>query len=365
MKRWRVLIAVAVATAMILGACGSSDSGDSDLTIVVTTSTLGDLVSNVAGSEATVVVLMPLGADPHSFSPSSQQVADMNDADLVVVNGLALEEGFASVLDGVVADGGRVLELAPMLDPIPFGLDDHDEDHDDDHDEDHDDDHEEGHDDDVDHDDDHDEDHDEDGDHDDDHDEDHDEDGDNDHDEDEDHDHSVDPHVWLDPLRMADAAVILAAELNELDPDGGWTERGAAYASELEDLHAEIEEELSVIDSVDRLLVTNHDALGYFADRYDFEVVGTVVPGGSTLGDPSSEALASLVRTMNDLGVSVIFAETTQPSALADAVAAELGGDVEVVELFTGSLGEPGSGAETLIEMLRTNASRIAQALGS
>ncbi|MEX2132965.1 MAG: metal ABC transporter substrate-binding protein [Acidimicrobiia bacterium] len=309
MKRLRAVMGVAVLAAMTLGACGTSDPGEGGVKVVVTTSALGDLVSNVAGADATVEVLMPLGADPHSFSPSSQQVAAMNDADLVVIIGLGLEEGFAAVLEGVVADGGRVLELGPMLDPIPFGLDDHDEDGD--------------------------------------------------------HDHSIDPHVWMDPLRMAEAAAIVAAELNELDPGTGWTERGAAYAAELQELHFEIEEELSVIEPAERLLVTNHEALGYFADRYDFEVVGTVVPGGSTLGDPSSEALASLVATMRELGVSVIFAETTQPSALADAVARELEGEVQVVELFTGSLGEPGSGAETLVDMFRTNAGRIAQALGS
>lgn len=312
-RGWRTILAVSVAAVLTLGACGSGDSGASDITIVVTTSTLGDLVSKVAGSEAGVVVLMPLGADPHSFSPSSQQVAEMNEADLVVVNGLGLEEGFDDVLGGVVADGGRVLELGPMLDPIPFGDEDEDEDHE----------------------------------------------------VEEDHDHSIDPHVWMDPLRMAEAAAIVAAELREFYPDGGWTERGAAYASELEELHADIEEDLSVVEPADRLLVTNHEALGYFADRYDFEVVGTVVPGGSTLGDPSSEALAALVATMRDLDMTVVFAETTQPSALADAVADELGGEVEVVELFTGSLGEAGSGAETLIDMLRTNASRIARALGS
>lgn len=309
MKRLRALLALSVVTAMTLGACGTSDTGEGGIEIVVTTSTLGDLVSRVAGPDATVKVLLPLGADPHSFSPSSQQVAEMNDADLVVVNGLGLEEGFAAVLEGVVADGGRVLELGPMLNPIPFGMDGHDEDGD--------------------------------------------------------HDHSIDPHVWMDPLRMADAAVIVAAELNEIDSEVAWIDRGAAYASELQELHAEIEDELSVVGHDARLLVTNHEALGYFADRYDFEVVGTVVPGGSTLGDPSSEALASLVGTMRNLGVNVIFAETTQPSALADAVARELGGEVQVVELFTGSLGEPGSGAETLVEMLRTNAGRIAQALGS
>lgn len=309
MKRSKALIAVALVTAMTLGACGTSDPGDGGIKVVVTTSILGDLVSNVAGSDAAVVVLMPLGADPHSFSPSAQQVAEMNDADLVVVNGLGLEESFTSVLEGVVADGGRVLELGPMLDPIPFEVDDHQED------------------------------------------------GDN--------DHSTDPHVWMDPLRMADAAVVVAAELSEIDSEVDWIDRGAAYASELQELHAEIEDELSAVGHEDRRLVTNHEALGYFADRYDFEVVGTVVPGGSTLGDPSSEAMASLVETMRDLGVNVIFAETTQPSALADAVASELGGEVQVVELFTGSLGEPGSGAETLVEMLRTNAGRIAQALGS
>jgi zinc/manganese transport system substrate-binding protein len=313
MNRLIGLIA-AVLAGMTLGACGTSDPGAGGIEIVVTTSILGDLVSHVAGADATVEVLMPLGADPHSFSPSSQQVAAMNDADLVVVNGLGLEEGFAAVLEGVAADGGRVLELGPMLDPIPFGLDEHDDD---------------------------------------------------DEDHDEDDDHSIDPHVWMDPLRMADAAVIVAAEMKELEPDMGWTERGAAYAAELQELHAGIEEELSIIEPAERLLVTNHEALGYFADRYDFEVIGTVVPGGSTLGDPSSEALASLVGTMRDLAVNVIFAETTQPSALADAVAGELGGEVLVVELFTGSLGEPGSGAETLIDMLRTNAGQIAQALGS
>lgn len=316
LKRWKAQIVVVLAAAMTLGACGSGDSGDGDLSVVVTTSVLGDLVANVAGPGAEVVVLVPLGADAHSFSPSSQQVAEMNDADLVVVNGLGLEEGFASVIEGLVADEGRVLEIAPLLDPIPFGLED-------------------------------------------------DEDADHDPAEEEDHDYSIDPHVWMDPLRMAAAAVLIAAELEEVAPDGAWSDRAEAYAAELEELHAEIEEELSVVDPAGRLLVTNHEALGYFAERYDFEVVGTVIPGGSTLGDPSSESLASLVETMRDLGVSVIFAETSQPSALADAVASELGGEVEVVELYTESLGEPGSDAETLIGMLRTNASRIAQALGS
>jgi zinc/manganese transport system substrate-binding protein len=309
MNRTRTLLVVAVVAAMTLGACSTATSGSDSPRIVVTTSTLGDLVSNVVGSEATVEILMPIGADPHSFSPSSRQVAALSDADLVVTNGLGLEENFADVLEGVISDGGRVLDLGSMLDPIPFGNEDEDQDE-----------------------------------------------GDN---------YTLDPHIWMDPLRMAEGARLVAEALSEVDNEVDWSARADSYSEDLDELHTEIEGMLSTIDDSERFLVTNHDALGYFAARYRLEVIGTVIPGGSTLGDPSSEDLASLVATMRELGVTVVFAETTRPSVLAEAVAAELGGEVQVVELFTGSLGEPGSGAETLIDMLRLDATRIAEALTS
>jgi zinc/manganese transport system substrate-binding protein len=309
MNRTRTLLVVAVVAAMTLGACSTATSGSDSPRIVVTTSTLGDLVSNVVGSDATVEILMPIGADPHSFSPSSRQVAALSDADLVVTNGLGLEANFADVMEGVISDGGRVLDLGSMLDPIPFGNEDEDQNEDD--------------------------------------------------------DHTLDPHIWMDPLRMAEAARLVAEALSEVDNEVDWSARADSYSEDLDELHTEIEGMLSTIDDSERFLVTNHDALGYFAARYRFEVIGTVIPGGSTLGDPSSEDLASLVATMRELGVTVVFAETTRPSVLAEAVAAELGGEVQVVELFTGSLGEPGSGAETLIDMLRLDATRIAEALTS
>jgi zinc/manganese transport system substrate-binding protein len=131
----------------------------------------------------------------------------------------------------------------------------------------------------------------------------------------------------------------------------------------LSEADTEIVEILAAVGDDDRELVTNHDAFGYFADRYDFDVVGVVIPGGSTLADPSSAELAALVEVITETGARAIFAETTQPTRLAEAVAAEVGGDVQVVELYTGSLGEPDSDAGTLIEMLVTNAQRIADAL--
>ena len=113
----------------------------------------------------------------------------------------------------------------------------------------------------------------------------------------------------------------------------------------------------------DRSLVTNHDSLRYFADRYELEIIGVVIPGGSTLADPSSAQLADLIALMEEQGTSVVFAETTEPTDLAEAITSELGPAARVVELFTGSLGEDGSGAETLIDMLLTDAQRIAEAL--
>ena len=111
--------------------------------------------------------------------------------------------------------------------------------------------------------------------------------------------------------------------------------------------------------------MTNHLSLGYFSDRYDFEMIGTVIPGGASLANPSSSELASLVEIIEHEQVPAIFTETIEPDVLAQAVAAEVGYDVAVVELYTGSLGEPGTDGDTLIGMLATNVERIAEALGT
>jgi len=162
---------------------------------------------------------------------------------------------------------------------------------------------------------------------------------------------------------MADAAKLIAAELEKVDPSTDWTARADEYATELLETNSEIAETLSSIPEDRRVLVTNHASLGYFADRYDFEVIGVVFPGGSALAEPSSAELSDLVEVIDHEGVSAIFGETTESTEIAEAVAAEIGTAVEVVQLYTGSLGEPGSGAETLIDMLLLNARKIAEAL--
>jgi len=163
---------------------------------------------------------------------------------------------------------------------------------------------------------------------------------------------TLDPHVWLDPVRMADAARIVAAALADVDPAAGFTSRGATVAAELLAADAEISDVLAGIPVERRLLVTNHETLQYFAARYGFTVIGVVVPGGSTLAEPSSAELAALVEVIRTHHMPAIFVETTSPSDLAAAVAAEVGTSVQVVELHTESLGEPGSPESSLAGML-------------
>ncbi|HJR24653.1 MAG TPA: metal ABC transporter substrate-binding protein [Acidimicrobiales bacterium] len=174
-----------------------------------------------------------------------------------------------------------------------------------------------------------------------------------------------DPHVFTDPARMAVATAALAEELADtvegLDTPA-YRERATAYVEDLEALDAEVEQVLASIPAERRVLVTNHDVFGYFAERYGFEVLGSIIPGGDTLAEPSADELADLAAAIDAAGVPAIFAESSAPTRLADALAGE-GADVEVVELYTESLGEPGSGADTYVELVRTNAQRIAAAL--
>lgn len=277
------------------------------MTIVATTSIWGDVVSQIVGNEAAVEVLIPVGADAHEYQPSAQQVATLTRADLVVANGLGLEEGLSDVLANARSDGANIIEVAPALDPLPLS----------------------GY-------------------------------------------HAgtavadatagLDPHVWFDPDRVASGAELIATELAALDDSIDWLGRARTYGEELATADDQIAEVLASIPEERRKLVTNHDAFGYLADRYGLEIVGVVIPGGSSLADPSSAELAQLVRVIRDEDVPAIFTESTQPDALAEAVAAEVGSEVVVIELYTGSLGE--SPADTLIGMLGVDASRIAEGLG-
>jgi zinc/manganese transport system substrate-binding protein len=327
------LVSVLATGALILSACSSSDTATTQsqpttsatpesvpgtVSVVATTTILGDVANNiVACAGGTVEVLMPIGADAHDFSASSDQVASMINADLVISNGLDLESGLIDSLENAAIDGANVFEIAPLINPIEFGAGMHDEE------------------------------------------------GDAHSDEEGDaHDHGdLDPHFWFDMNRMADAAQLIGAELTQITGDEVYITCADTTATQIQSAESDVREILESVQVEKRILVTDHDALGYLAAVYGYEVAGAVIPAGTTAASPSSSDLAELVETIKAEDVKAIFANTAVPADLADAVAAETGDDVSVVTLYVGSLGGPDSPAATYIDMMRSNASLIAQAL--
>ena len=345
-------IALLGVTALLLAACGGGQSADTPaptpapepapdtapepsepsepalppIELVVTTSILGDVVRAIGGDDIEVRVLMGPGVDPHGYAASAADAAAMRDADLVVANGLLLEEGLIATLEAAEADGVRVLTIADKVDPIEF-KDAHD---------DHDHGHSHGH----------------------------------SHSHDDDHDHGdEDPHFWWDPMRMIMATELIGTALADIRPEVDWTERVAAYNAELMAVHDEMTALFATIPAERRRIITNHDSLGYLADRYDFEVIGTVIPGATTLAEQNARDLARLADLVVREGVSVIFAENTDRTTLAESLRSEAVGrggvEIDVVRLYTDALGQPGTGAETYLGMLRTTAGLITEALAA
>lgn len=327
LRRLAWIPALTLASTAPLTACSSSTDATGSSTVVATTTILGSITQDIvecADPDARTSVLMPIGADPHDFSPSSDQVAQLVTASVVVANGLGLEAGLDDALENAASDGATVIEVADLVDPIPFGehADDHAED-------------------------------------------DHAEDDHADEDSSDEHGHGdEDPHFWFDMNRMATAAEIIGDELAVGNGDA-YAECGQQVADEIRSAEADVRELLEGVPVEQRVLVTDHDALGYLSDTYGYEIAGTVIPAGTTLAEPSSADLADLVATMQSEGVRAIFTNTADPTALSEAVAEEVGGYVQVVPLYVGSLGGPGSGAEDYISMMRTNAERISAALTS
>jgi zinc/manganese transport system substrate-binding protein len=311
--RTRLLGVLAVVGVTALLAAGCGDDGDADDTssggasggdlpsVVVTANILGDVVSNLLGDAAEVETIMPAGADPHEFQPSAQQVDAMREADVLVVNGADFEEGLADTIEASEEDGVPVCVAIDSVETIEFT-------------------------------------------------------------EDEDEHEGVDPHFFTDPARMAIAAEgltdCIVGAVPGLDTDEVRSSADA-YVAQVEELDSAVEATLAAIPEENRVLITNHEVFGYFADRYGFEVAGAILPL-STQAEADAAELAELVDLIEAEGVPAVFGDTSAPDELAEALAAEVG-DVEVVALFSESLGP--DGGESYIEMVTTNAQRITDAL--
>ncbi len=173
----------------------------------------------------------------------------------------------------------------------------------------------------------------------------------------------LDPHFWFDPLRVKQAVNSIAARLSTLDPAGQtyYRDNAAAYNRDLDELHAWIEQEVSQLPVERRLLVTSHDAFQYFAVRYDFEVVGAILPF-TTEAEPTAQDLEELIETIEHENAPAIFAEKMDSPRLAERIAEETGAKL-VGGLYTGSLGEAGGEAGNYLDYMRYNVRTIVEAL--
>ncbi|MGB3486056.1 MAG: metal ABC transporter substrate-binding protein [Mycobacterium sp.] len=283
---------------LVLVGCGTDTRRDGGEHIVVTTNILGDVVSNLVGESADVTVLMKRNADPHSFELSAQQADAVSRAELIVYNGLGLEEGVQHHVDAAAGRGVATLAVGDRIDAISFSGGDTE--------------------------------------------------------------NAPDPHFWMDPERMIAAVDVIEAALVERLPGATRIPANAqAYREQLRELSDLMTQRFSEIPEDRRALVTNHHVLGYLARRYGLTVVGAVVPSGTTLASPAPSDLEALSAAIRQTGVKTIFVDTSQPDRLARALASQSGVDVDVVSLYSESLDEPGTAAGTYLDMMTANTDTI------
>jgi len=313
------LIASATALLVAVSACSSDSSSTSEsgtattldtttpMNVVVTYSAIGDVVSRLVGDAATVTVLIPNGQDQHDFEPSAKDVETINNASLVVSNGLDLEEGLEDSLLQAEKSGVSMFHIADHVTLLDAAEK------------------EEGH------------------------EVEGSDEGEEGHEGEEDHGHGAeDPHVWLDPETLAEAVPALAKAL-QLATGKDFAAEATAVVGELTALSAKIRDIMTTVDECK--LVTGHDSLGYFAARYGCTVVGAVIPGFSTAAEASSGSLADLKVVAKENGVKAIFTELGTPADVVDQIAKEVG--VDVVELATHVLPENG-GYDDMMTQLAT-----------
>ncbi len=279
------------------------------LQVVATTNVIGDVVGRVGGAAIELVTLIGAGQDPHGYQPAPSDLIRAADADVIFINGWQLEEGLLRDLQNA-ASGVPLVPISASITPLPFGEEEPDDDH----------------------------------------------------------EHGVaDPHVWLDPHLVRQWVENVRLALGALDPAQAaeYDANAEAYLEELDDLIQYATEQLATIPDGRRQLVTNHASLAYFARAFDFKVIGAVIPSASTVSEPSAQSLAALVDRMAEAGVCTIFTDNAANQSLARAAAAELQGcaEVKVLPLYTGSLGAPGSGAESYVGMMRLNVDTIVAGL--
>jgi zinc transport system substrate-binding protein len=301
LTRWTAT-AVASAATLLVSGCGGADSGGGDdgVSVLAGFYPLEWVTARVGGDVVSVSSLTAPGAEPHDLELAPQDIAAVSEADLLVyLEGFqpALDEAAHSEAEDHAWDAGQAADLSLTAEEAHGDEAHADEAHADEHAE------------------------------------------------------SVDPHFWLDPLRLAQVGDALAEQLAEVDPGNAdaYEENAAALRADLEELDGEMQNALSNCQ-VDTL-VTGHDAFGYLGDRYGFEVVG--ISGLSPSAEPDPAGLAEIAELVEQRGVTTVYTETLVDPAIAETVASEAGAETAVLDPIEGLTDE--SAGEDYLEVMRAN----------
>lgn len=267
---------------------------------------LADITQNVAGDRFKIESLVPIGLDPHAFEPTPQDVAKIANSEILIINGAGLETWLKPTLENAGGSRTVIVTSKGLTSRIPHPG--------------------------------------------------------------EVADSTVatetDPHFWLDPTRVITYVENIRDGFIIADPSGESTYRQntETYILSLKELDAWIAQQVVQIPSQKRLLVTNHESLGYFADRYDFKIVGTIIPSVNTDASPSAKQLAALIQQIRSSGAVAIFLESDANPLLAKQIAAETGVKV-ITDLYTHSITPKNGEAPTYITMMKADTMKIVSAL--
>ena len=294
----------------VLAACqpvsqvGQSSRAKTALKVIAAETFLADMAQNVAGDRLKIEGLMPIGVDPHTFEPTPADVAKVADSDVLIINGAGMEAFLDKLLQNAGGQHQRIEASAGLTSRrLREG-------------------------------------------------------------EINDPAHTGDPHFFLDPNNAIRYVENIRDGLSQADPAGAAAYRANAnaYIAKLKELDRWIGDRVKEVPEANRLLVTNHDNFGYFADRYGFKVIGTVVPSISAGASPSAEQLAELIDHIKAAQAKAIFLERGVNPQLAEQAAKETGSAV-VTDLYGDSLGEANGPAATYIDMLKYDTNAIVDAL--
>jgi zinc/manganese transport system substrate-binding protein len=300
-RRGALALAGALVAALLVAGCGGSGSDSGKVSVVATTTQIGDFAREVGGDAVDVHQILAPNTDPHDYEPRPDDVTSTADAKIVLTNGDNLDAWMGKVVDDSGSDA-KVVDLgatAPVKLPGESSGPEASQ---------------------------------------------------------------YDPHWWHDPRNAEEAVQQIAAQLSRVDPaqKAKFEANAAAYEAKLRRLDPGIANCLGDVPAADRKLVTDHDAFGYFANRYGIDVVGAVIPSQTTQAQPNAQDLSNLAGLIRKEGVTAIFPESSLSPKLAETIASETGASADYT-LYGDTLGPDGSGGDTYLKMEAANANSMVQ----